>query len=145
MASLSPLRLYRRVETAGILVLTAVGEVDTTTTPILDKELDHIAAQPSVRAVVVDFSSVTFLGVAGMELLLRAAGCAAVRRREFALVVGNPAMWRTLEITGAEPALLCYGSLHEAVEAAATHSQYLAAIGKTGETRVSTDGNADET
>jgi anti-anti-sigma factor len=63
------------VDGRGRVVVTVRGEVDTYTVPLMEACLDGQVARRKVRTVVVDVEEVTYLGAAGIAVLVR------VRRR----------------------------------------------------------------
>jgi len=85
----------------GRVVVEAVGEVDSSTAPVLDICLRSQASQPGVRELVVDLARVTFLGTAGIEVLVQADR--RCRGRGVRLVVrtgGRRAVLCPLQLTG---------------------------------------------
>ena len=79
-------------------VLHVVGEIDTLTAPVLRAQLDeHI---PTVPLLVLDLSDVTFLGSAGLAVLVAAKDAADARGHTLRLVCGSRIVIRALEATG---------------------------------------------
>lgn len=79
-------------------VVHVVGEVDTLTAPLLRAQLDEqIAAAP---LIVLDLSSVTFLGSAGLAVLVAAKDDAERREHRLRLVCGSRIVTRALQATG---------------------------------------------
>jgi anti-anti-sigma factor len=58
-------------EHRGRVVVEVVGEVDTSTAPVVAACLHSQATRPDVRELVVDLEQVTLLGAAGMGVLAR--------------------------------------------------------------------------
>jgi anti-sigma B factor antagonist len=82
----------------GALVVHVVGEIDTLTAPILRAQLDdHL---PAVKLLVLDLSQVTFLGSAGLAVLVAAKDDADRRGHTLRLVPGSRIVTRALEATG---------------------------------------------
>ncbi|MHA6796332.1 STAS domain-containing protein [Pseudonocardia bannensis] len=82
----------------GAVVVHVRGEIDTMTAPVLRNELDeHL---PSVPLVVLDLSAVTFLGSAGLAVLVAAKDDAEQRGHLLRLVCGSRIVTRALEATG---------------------------------------------
>jgi anti-sigma B factor antagonist len=80
------------------LVVHVLGEIDTLTAPVLRGELDeHL---PTVPLVVLDLSQVTFLGSAGLAVLVAAKDDAERRGHLLRLVCGSRIVTRALEATG---------------------------------------------
>jgi len=79
-------------------VVHVVGEIDTLTAPVLRTRLDeHVAAVP---LLVLDLSDVTFLGSAGLAVLVAAKDEADRRRHTLRIVPGSRIVMRALEATG---------------------------------------------
>lgn len=71
-------------EVAGCVVVTAVGEIDIDSAPVLDAAL---ARHPGSRApLILDLSGITFFDSTGLHLLVRAGRDAADGARRFVLV-----------------------------------------------------------
>lgn len=82
----------------GALVVHVVGEIDTLTAPALRAQLDeHL---PAVKLLVLDLSQVTFLGSAGLAVLVAAKDDADRRGNTLRLVPGSRIVSRALEATG---------------------------------------------
>jgi anti-sigma B factor antagonist len=79
-------------------VVHVVGEIDTLTAPVLRAQLDeHL---PAVPLLVLDLSDVTFLGSAGLAVLVAAKDAADARGHRLRLVCGSRIVTRALEATG---------------------------------------------
>ncbi len=79
-------------------VVHVVGEIDTLTAPVLRAQLDeHL---PLVPLLVLDLSDVTFLGSAGLAVLVAAKDAADARGHTQRLVCGSRIVVRALEATG---------------------------------------------
>jgi anti-sigma B factor antagonist len=79
-------------------VIHVVGEIDTLTAPVLRSRLDeHL---PTVRLLVLDLTEVTFLGSAGLAVLVAAKDDADRRQCTLRLVPGTRIVTRALEATG---------------------------------------------
>ncbi|GAB2958885.1 STAS domain-containing protein [Amycolatopsis acidiphila] len=82
----------------GILLARTAGEVDALGAPCLRNFLGaQVAAD---QQFVLDLDQVTFLGSAGMQVLLDADDDAARRRLRWALVGSTRAVTRPLQLTG---------------------------------------------
>jgi len=78
-------------------VVHVVGEIDTLTAPLLQARLDeHLV----VTLLVLDLSDVTFLGSAGLAVLVAAKDDADRRSNTLRLVCGSRIVMRALEATG---------------------------------------------
>ena len=79
-------------------VVHVVGEIDTLTAPVLRAQLDeHL---PVVPLLVLDLSDVTFLGSAGLAVLVGAKDDAENRGCRLVVVPGSRIVKRALEATG---------------------------------------------
>lgn len=79
-------------------VVHVVGEIDTLTAPLLRDQLaEHIAAAP---LLVLDLSDVTFLGSAGLAVLVAGKDDADRRGQRLRLVCGSRIVTRALQATG---------------------------------------------
>ncbi len=79
-------------------VVHVVGEIDTLTAPVLRAQLDeHLSVVP---LLVLDLSEVTFLGSAGLAVLVSAKDAADARGHTLRLVCGSRIVVRALEATG---------------------------------------------
>jgi anti-sigma B factor antagonist len=79
-------------------VLHVVGEIDTLTAPLLRAQLDgQIPANP---LLVVDLTEVTFLGSAGLAVLVAAKDEAELRDHRLRIVPGSRTVVRALQATG---------------------------------------------
>jgi anti-sigma B factor antagonist len=83
---------------AGARVLHVVGEVDTLTAPVLRTRLDEHLAE--VELLVLDLTDVTFLGSAGLAVLVGARDEADRVGHRLRLVPGSRIVVRALEATG---------------------------------------------
>ncbi|WP_246632659.1 STAS domain-containing protein [Pseudonocardia nigra] len=79
-------------------VMHVVGEIDTLTAPILRSRLEEQLAD--VPLLVLDMSEVSFLGSAGLAVLVAARDEAERRRHQLRLVLGSRIVTRALEATG---------------------------------------------
>jgi anti-sigma B factor antagonist len=87
----------------GDVVLTARGDIDVATAPQLHAALATARSRPGGSAggrVVVDLSQVTFLGAAGLRVLLAAARRARGLGDDLVLRDPRPIVLRLLEVTG---------------------------------------------
>ena len=79
-------------------VVHVVGEIDTLTAPVLRAQLDE--QSPAVPLLVLELSDVTFLGSAGLAVLVAAKDAADARGHTLRLVCGSRIVIRALEATG---------------------------------------------
>jgi anti-sigma B factor antagonist len=105
--------VVRRTEPrAGLIVVHVAGELDLATAGQLERRLLEV---PPAAAVIVDLSEVRFLAVAGIAVLLRAAGRARDERRGFAVVVVRHNVTRVLRATGADRETTIFTTVSDAV------------------------------
>jgi anti-sigma B factor antagonist len=83
---------------ADARVVHVVGEIDTLTAPVLRTRLDEQVA--AVPLLVLDLTDVTFLGSAGLAVLVAAKDEADRRRHTLRIVPGSRIVTRALEATG---------------------------------------------
>lgn len=79
-------------------VINVIGEIDTLTAPVLRTRLEENLAD--IELVVLDLSEVTFLGSAGLAVLVAARDEADRLNHKFRLVPGSRIVVRALEATG---------------------------------------------
>jgi anti-sigma B factor antagonist len=94
----APLRIDT-VERGGSLVLVVEGELDITTSPLLDKALVRALGTNATR-IVVDLDAVSFIDSTGLHVLIRRAGTEDSRPR-IRLTRGSPQVQRLFELSGA--------------------------------------------
>ncbi|GAA0233837.1 hypothetical protein GCM10010492_35840 [Saccharothrix mutabilis subsp. mutabilis] len=100
----------------GVAVVTATGEIDMLTAPDLRADvLGRIDETPG--AVVLDMTGVSFLGSAGLAVLVEASQHAKRRGTAFRVVAVARAVTRPLAATGLGDVFSVYGSVAEAVSA----------------------------
>lgn len=87
----------------GILLAHTTGEIDALGAPALSRFVgDQLSAD---RRFILDLDEVTFLGSAGLQVLLDTDQAAARRKLRWALVGTTRAVARPLEVTGLAPRL----------------------------------------
>lgn len=99
-------------ESGGVDTVLVTGDVDLLTAPRLSSALQQ--AQEATEAVLLDLSSVDFLGSAGLSVLVEAARRADGSRGRFAVLVTGHAVRRAIEVTGLDEALHIFGDAGEA-------------------------------
>jgi anti-sigma B factor antagonist len=103
-----------RVGTAT--VLTVAGEVDMLTAPRLQEAVDEALRDPAASDVVVDLTSVTFLGSHGLAALVTAARAAQQHREALRIVVDHQRpVIQPIRVTGLDGVLALYHRLDEAL------------------------------
>lgn len=81
-----------------VRVLHIVGELDTLTSPVLARQIAE--QQAAVSRLVVDLSDVSFLGSAGLAVLVQAKDVADNSDGQLLVVPGSRTARRALEATG---------------------------------------------
>lgn len=81
-----------------VAVLTATGEIDIATAPVLRQALDTIPAPATT--VVVDLAGVTFLDSTGLGVLIGARRKLLPTGMRMMVVNASPSVWRVFKITG---------------------------------------------
>lgn len=94
----TPLRIDT-VERSGSLVLVVEGELEITTSPLLDKALVRARGTDATR-IVVDLDAVSFIDSTGLHVLIRHTDSDDSRPR-IHLTKGSPQVQRLFELSGA--------------------------------------------
>jgi anti-anti-sigma factor len=110
-AGRTALAVHRRSRAPGISVVTAVGEIDLLTAPRLRRAL----ARARDGIILLDLARVTFLGAAGLSVMLAANDEALWSGRRFCLVGAAGTPRRTLEVSGVARLVPSYASLADAI------------------------------
>ena len=110
-AGRTALCVHRRSRGPGISVVSAVGEIDLLTAPRLRRALSR--ARDGIT--FLDLTRVTFLGAAGLSVVLAANDEALWSGRRFGLVgaIGTPR--RTLDVSGVSRLVPSYATLADAI------------------------------
>ncbi|RKT56551.1 anti-anti-sigma factor [Saccharothrix australiensis] len=110
-------RVVRSVERPvdGVTVVAATGEIDMLTAP--DLRADVLGRMEDAATLVLDMSSVSFLGSAGLAVLVEASQHAKRRGTAFRVVAVERAVTRPLAATGLGEVFSVYGSVAEALAA----------------------------
>jgi len=101
------------VQDRDVAVVTAHGEIDLYTAPLLDSALRE-AIDGDAELVVVDLSDVTFMASSGLTALLSALDRARQQRCELRLAGGGRAVQRPLQAAGLEDHFEHFSSASEA-------------------------------
>lgn len=98
----------------GVPVISVTGDVDMATDNAISAEIgDQLAMRP--RALIIDLTEVTFLGLAGVTLLVAAAAMAQRSGVRLAVVASRRAVLRVLELTGVNQLLDLHPTLPDAL------------------------------
>ncbi len=105
------------IDTRGSAVIVSVrGELDLATVPVLRDRLgsvDEVSAAPS--PLVIDLSAVTFIGSAGLALLVDLHNTCTERGTPLALVATGTVVPRAIQVTALDQVFSVHGSLEEAI------------------------------
>jgi anti-anti-sigma factor len=82
-----------------VAVVRPVGELDLSGAAVLEAELDRLADEPEVGAVVLDMRALEFMDSSGLRLVVVADMKAREVGRRFAIVRGDETVHRVFEIT----------------------------------------------
>lgn len=80
-------------------IVRPVGELDLSGATILEAELDRLAEDPEIGAVVLDMRGLEFMDSSGLRLVVVADMKAREAGRRFCLVRGDETVHRVFEIT----------------------------------------------
>jgi anti-sigma B factor antagonist len=83
----------------GIFVVTASGELDVWSAPMLDEQLQSLVHQ-AVESVIVDLSAVPLIDSVVLGVLVRHSKQLRAAGKELVLVTDDPRTVRVIEITG---------------------------------------------
>jgi anti-sigma B factor antagonist len=82
-----------------IAVVRPVGELDLSGAAVLEAELDRLAEDPELAAVVLDMRGLEFMDSSGLRLVVMADMRAREAGRRFSLIRGGETVHRVFEIT----------------------------------------------
>ena len=101
----------------GASVVTVGGEIDVHTVPQLRAELRDVLAGPHGGPIFVDLTAVTFIGSAGLAILVDSEAEAQQRGRRFGLVVDHSgtAVILALQTVGLTGLFATYSDLDDAL------------------------------
>jgi anti-sigma B factor antagonist len=88
----------------GSLVIVVAGELDVSTAPILQRELDRAAEEPSTT-LRLDLSALRFMDSTGLQLVLSADSKSRATGRTLELVKGPQTVQRLFQVAGLEERL----------------------------------------
>jgi anti-anti-sigma factor len=119
LASPDPLLALRTYTPgAGVVIVSADGEIDLANRDALAAALGPPAADPATRLMVCDLSALTFLACSGLSVLLDAQRELVARGAALRVVTADRTVLRMLEITDLRSALDVRDSLADALPAA---------------------------
>jgi anti-sigma B factor antagonist len=102
------------VVTPSTYVVSVSGEIDSFTSPALEKELDWVLGDGASNAVV-DLAEVDFIDSTALRVLLKALPRFSQRGGTLVLVSDDRRVLRTLEITGLDRKFTVEPKLSEAI------------------------------
>ena len=84
---------------ATVAIVRPVGELDLSGAAVLEAELDRLAGDPELAAVVLDMRGLEFMDSSGLRLVVVADMKSREAGRRFAIVRGDETVHRVFEIT----------------------------------------------
>ncbi len=107
-----------RTDRGSAVVYQVSGEVDTLTSPELDRALGEIydSAEP-VSSVVLDLTNVPFLSSAGLSILVDHHGRCARNGMTLSVVAAQRATLRAIQITALDRIIPLHGTVEDALAA----------------------------
>ncbi|WP_083661208.1 anti-sigma factor antagonist [Actinophytocola xanthii] len=105
------------IDSRGSAVVVSVGgELDLATVPVLRERLEGVTeASPPPSPLVVDLSGLTFIGSAGLALLVELNNQCLERGGQLALVATGTVVPRAIQVTALDEVFSMHGSLDEAL------------------------------
>lgn len=96
----------------GLVTLSPVGSIDSDTTPILDKEINRVLAEP-IKTLVLDMEGVAFISSAGVGLMAKAKNLLQRKNADLAMINLQPQISKVFEIMRLLPTLNVFESVRE--------------------------------
>jgi anti-sigma B factor antagonist len=90
---------FQTTRNGTVAVVAPTGELDLSGAAILEAELERLAAEPELGAVVLDLRGLEFMDSSGLRLVVLTDMRAREAGRRFALVRGGDTVHRVFEIT----------------------------------------------
>jgi anti-sigma B factor antagonist len=90
---------FETTRNGTVAVVAPTGELDISGATILEAELERLAADPELGAVVLDLRGLEFMDSSGLRLVVLADMQAREAGRRFALIRGGDTVHRVFEIT----------------------------------------------
>ena len=105
-----------REATGGGVIVRVFGSIDYATVEAAEEQLDAVEAALSPRPCwVLDLTGLSFLGSAGLALLVRYELRCQDRGNQFRVVAGNRAVLRLITLTGLDTMLTVAPSAEDAI------------------------------
>jgi anti-sigma B factor antagonist len=110
----------QRTRVGAAVVVEATGEVDMATAPALEREIEQACAEIRPPApIVVDLTGVSFLGSAGLTVLVQAERRCRAHGHTLRVAAQHRAVLRTITLTGLDQVLDIHPSVPQAVRTTA--------------------------
>jgi anti-sigma B factor antagonist len=90
---------FQSTRNGTVATVAPTGELDLSGAAVLEVELDRLAADPELGAIVLDLRGLEFMDSSGLRLVVLADMKAREAGRRFALVRGGDTVHRVFEIT----------------------------------------------
>ena len=90
---------FETTRNGTVAVIAPTGELDLSGAALLEDELDRLAAEPELSAVLIDLRQLEFMDSSGLRLVVLADMRARESGRRFALIRGTETVHRVFEIT----------------------------------------------
>jgi anti-sigma B factor antagonist len=90
---------FQTTRNGTVAVVAPTGELDLSGATVLEAELDRLAEEPELGAVVLDLRGLEFMDSSGLRLVVLADMRAREAGRRFALIRGGDTVHRVFEIT----------------------------------------------
>jgi len=90
---------FETTHNGTVAVIAPTGELDLSGAALLEDELDRLALEPELSAVVLDMRQLEFMDSSGLRLVVLADMRAREAGRRFVLVKGAETVHRVFEIT----------------------------------------------
>lgn len=107
------------IDTCGSAVVVSVrGELDLATVPVLSDGLESVGEVSSApSSLVVDLSAVTFIGSAGLALLVELHNQCTERGTPLAVVATGSVVPRAIQVTALDQVFAVHATVEEALNA----------------------------
>jgi anti-anti-sigma factor len=90
---------FETTRNGTVAIVRPVGELDLSGAAVLEAELDRLAEDPELAAVVLDMRELEFMDSSGLRLVVVADMKARDAGRRFSIVRGGETVHRVFEIT----------------------------------------------
>ena len=90
---------FETTRNGSLAIVAPTGELDLSGATILEAELDRLAAEPELGAIVLDLRGLEFMDSSGLRLVVLGDMWAREAGRRFSLVRGSETVHRVFEIT----------------------------------------------